>query len=698
MQSKLASIGVDVLKGVGPKIQEKLARLSIFNLEDLLFHLPTRYQDRSRIHPIGSLLHGQTAQICGVIESANILFGKRRSLVCKISDESGSLDIRLFYFSMAQKKQFVAGQYIQCFGQVSHFGRNFGMIHPEMTFLKDNPQPKLEEGLKAIYPTTEGLQQRTLHSIMAQALNYLSRNQVTELLPNSWLEKLKFPPLKDALLTLHHPPLEVSLDALENGEHPLIKRLAFEELVAQHIALQRIKSNTRSHKAISIAPATEIRDRFEKDLPFSLTSAQQRVIHEIANDMKNDYPMMRLVQGDVGSGKTLVAAINMLSIAAQEDLQSALMAPTEILAEQHYKSFKTWFEPHGVTVVLLTSKMPAAEKRQALSTIESGEAKMVIGTHALFQNKVTFKGLALVVIDEQHRFGVEQRKTLLEKGFQANNGQHQPHQLVMTATPIPRTLAQTAFADLDLSIIDELPPGRKPIQTVVISDAKREQVIERVKQACMTDKRQVYWVCTLIDESEELQCQAAEATHQQLSEQLTQLKIGLIHGRMKPAEKQQVMNAFKQGETDLLVATTVIEVGVDVPNASLMIIENPERLGLSQLHQLRGRVGRGDKESHCLLMYHSPLSNNAKQRLNVMRESSDGFVIAEKDLELRGPGEVLGTRQTGVIEYKFADLIRDSELLPEVYACADDLAGHHSEHADALCARWVKVGEQLSRV
>lgn len=697
MQSKLATISVDVLKGVGPKVQEKLARLGIFNLEDLLFHLPVRYQDRSRIHPIGSLEHGQTAQVCGVIENANILFGKRRSLVCKISDDSGVLDIRLFYFSMAQKKQFVPGQYIQCFGQVSHFGRTFGMIHPEMTFLKDNPHPKLEEGLKAIYPTTDGLQQRTFSAIMAQAINYLTRNKITELLPDNWLKKLNFPPLKDALLTLHQPPLELSLSAIENGEHPLIKRLAFEELVAQHIALQRIKNTIRKHNAISIPSETEKCKAFESSLPFSLTNAQKRVINEIGHDMQQDFPMMRLVQGDVGSGKTLVAAINMLAT-SEHNYQSALMAPTEILAEQHFKSFKSWFEPMSIKVVLLTSKMPAAEKRNALAAIESGEAQMVIGTHALFQAQVKFNDLALVVIDEQHRFGVEQRKTLLEKGFQANNNKYQPHQLVMTATPIPRTLAQTAFADLDLSVIDELPAGRKPIATAAVSDSKREQVIERVRQACSSDQRQVYWVCTLIDESEELQCQAAEATHQQLTEQLKPLRVGLIHGRMKADEKQHTMSAFKSGNIDLLVATTVIEVGVDVPNASLMIIENPERLGLSQLHQLRGRVGRGEKESHCLLMYHSPLSNNAQQRLNIMRESSDGFVIAEKDLELRGPGEVLGTRQTGVIEYQFADLIRDSELLPEVFACADDLMTEHPKQAEALCSRWVKVGEQLSRV
>lgn len=697
MQSKLATINVSVLKGVGPKVADKLANLGISNLEDLLFHLPVRYQDRSRIHPIASLQHGQTAQICGTIEASNIIFGKRRSLVCKVSDGSGLIDVRLFYFSSVQKKQFVRGEYIQCFGQVSHFGHSFGMIHPEIIFLKQQSSPKLQPGLQAIYPTTEGLQQRTFKAIMQQALNYLKRNQVTELLPQSWLQQLNFPALAEALQTLHNPPLEISLSALENGEHPLIQRLAFEELVAQHIALQKIKIQVQRHQAFPIKRANKLAQQLLSNLTFNLTSAQNRVIDEVHHDMSRTFPMMRLVQGDVGSGKTLVAAFNMLSSVA-DDKQAVLMAPTEILAEQHFKNFMSWFSPLNLKVVLLTSKMNTADKKLALEQIANGQAQFVIGTHALFQNQVKFHQLGLVVIDEQHRFGVEQRKTLLEKGYIANQNQYQPHQLIMTATPIPRTLAQTAFADLDLSVIDELPPGRKPITTVAIADDKRSQVIQRVEQACLNDQRQVYWVCTLIDESEELQCQAAEVTHKQLQEALPNLKIGLIHGRMKGEEKQQVMNDFKQGSLHLLVATTVIEVGVDVPNASLMIIENPERLGLSQLHQLRGRVGRGDKESHCLLMYHAPLSNNAKQRLAVMRESNDGFVIAEKDLELRGPGEVLGTRQTGVLEYRFADLIRDSELLPDVYSCADDLMQNSPQVCETLISRWIKQGGTLGRV
>ncbi|WP_196139324.1 ATP-dependent DNA helicase RecG [Aliikangiella sp. G2MR2-5] len=697
MQTRLAGIGVDSLKGVGPKVAQKLEQLGIKNLEDLLFHLPYKYQDRSRVCPIGELRQGESALVFGQIEAADITFGKRRSLVCRISDGSGLMDIRLFYFSMAQKKQFIRGQYIQCYGQATLVGRRYSMIHPELTYLREQDSPVLEQGLKAIYPSTDGLQQRIISSLMEQALTQLKRARVRELLPEKWLTSLKFPPLVDALTTLHKPPLDLSLSALQSGNHPLIQRLAFEELVAQHIAMLKIKHRGQQRLAASIPEKSNYAAKLISDLPFTLTTAQQRVIGEIEKDMARKYPMMRLVQGDVGSGKTLVAACVMLNVVSNTH-QAALMAPTEILAEQHFKAFANWCKPLGIKAVLLISKMSAGEKRDALAAIESGQAEIVIGTHALFQNQVIFKDLALVVIDEQHRFGVEQRKALLEKGWGDNQKQLHPHQLVMTATPIPRTLAQTAYADLDLSVIDELPPGRKPIQTVVMSDSKRDAVIERVRQACLNDKRQVYWVCTLIEDSEELQCQAAEATYEQLQTVLSSLRVGLIHGRMKPAEKQRVMQAFKDAEIDLLVATTVIEVGVDVPNASLMIIENPERLGLSQLHQLRGRVGRGDKESHCLLMYHGQLSKNAQQRLEVMRSSNDGFVIAEKDLELRGPGEVLGTRQTGALEYRFADLVRDSHLLTDVYLCADEILSAQDVVAEALCNRWVRHADSLSQV
>jgi len=696
---KLSQISVETLKGVGSKVAEKLAVLSIKNLEDLLFHLPYRYQDRSRIHPIGSLLHGQTAQVFGMIEAADIVFGKRRSLVCKISDASGILDIRLFYFSMGQKKQFKRGEFVQCYGQVSHSGRSFAMIHPEIKFLKSQQTPKLEAGLQAVYPTTQGLQQRTFQSLIKQATSFLNSGSIKELLPQTLLDKLNFPPLADALKLLHRPPLDISLADIQSGEHPLIQRLAFEELMAQHLALKKLKQKHQAHQSYPITSHQQLYRKFESSLPFTLTRAQQKVIKEIRSDLSKDFPMMRLVQGDVGCGKTLVAAFAMLDIAAN-NFQSVLMAPTELLAEQHYSSFQAWFKILGIQVTLLTSKMNNKQKIESLQNIKTGVAKIIIGTHAVFQQQVEFAHLALVVIDEQHRFGVEQRKSLLEKGANScqNDFSRHPHQLIMTATPIPRTLAQTAYADLDLSVIDEMPPGRKLVVTSVISDLKKLQVIQRIRHACQQDKRQVYWVCTLIDESEELECQAAEVTYQELSDQLPELRVGLVHGRLKSKDKHAIMARFKAAELDILVATTVIEVGVDVPNASLMIIENPERLGLSQLHQLRGRVGRGEKQSYCILMYHAPLSQNAKQRLNVMRDTNDGFKIAEKDLEIRGAGEVLGTRQTGEVLFRFADLLRDRKLLPQVHQNAEIIAKSHPDLVDALCTRWIKDGEQLSHV
>ncbi len=683
----------------------KLAHLGIINLEDLLFHLPSRYQDRSRVHPIGSLLVGQQAQVFGQIEAADVVFGKRRSLLCKISDGSGIMEIRFFYFSMAQKKQLKRGEYLQCYGQVSKIGRHFAMVHPEIKYRRNQPTPELAEALIPIYPTTEGLQQRSFRRLIEQALELLSENTVQDLLPKPLLEKYQFPPLASTLAFLHQPPLDFSIADLMQGDHPLIKRLAFEELVAQQLGLMQRKLAHQKTKATPIPVTQETFDPLTKQLPFELTSAQKRVIDEILQDLTQSYPMMRLVQGDVGCGKTLVAAFAMLA-AASKGLQAVMMAPTELLAEQHYKALNQWFEPLGYSVALVTSGMPAKQKKQSLNAIAEGDAKIIIGTHALFQQQVEFAQLSLVVIDEQHRFGVEQRKRLLDKGLVEDNQkdshsikrQQLPHQLIMSATPIPRTLAQAAYADLDLSIIDEMPKGRKRIETSVISDVKRDQVIARIEQACINDQRQVYWVCTLIDESEEIESQAAEAAYQQLASQLPRLKIGLVHGRLKSAEKNAVMLAFKQGDLDILVATTVIEVGVDVPNASLMIIENPERLGLSQLHQLRGRVGRGEQQSYCILMYHAPLSLNAKQRLSIMRETNDGFKVAEEDLRLRGAGELLGTRQTGELLFRFADLARDAHLLPQVTQAAKEILSEAPDRVEALGHRWFKKASDLAKV
>ena len=694
----LSQISVESLKGVGAKVAEKLSALSISTVEDLLFHLPYKYQDRSKISPIGSLLHGQTAQVCGVIEKADVVFGKRRSLVCKVSDHTGILDIRLFYFSMAQKKQFSRGQYLQCYGQVSHSGRSISMIHPEITYLKDSSNPRLSDRLTAIYPTTDGLQQKTFQKLNKQALVMLNHTNIKELMPINLLKQLNFPPLCDALKLLHQPPIGISLDDIYNGEHPLIQRLAFEELMANQLALKKLKQKHQNYRSFPITEDHNLYQRFANQLPFQLTSAQERVIDQVNNDLSVDKPMMRLVQGDVGCGKTLVAAIAAIQVASKQ-FQTVFMAPTELLAEQHYKTFKSWCKSLNIPVCILTSSMPSKIKNDNLERIASGELKIIIGTHAVFQKRVEFKKLALAIIDEQHRFGVEQRKTLIEKGHKNESKEEfRPHQLVMTATPIPRTLAQTTYADLDLSIIDGLPPGRKPVETSVTSDLNRDKVIERIKHACEVDNRQVYWVCTLIDESEELACQAAEVTYSELEGQLFPLKVGLVHGRLKTIEKNTIMQQFKSGQIDILVATTVIEVGVDVPNASLMVIENPERLGLSQLHQLRGRVGRGEQQSYCVLMYHPPLSQNAKQRLNVMRETSDGFIIAEKDLEIRGAGEVFGTRQTGEVLFRFADLLRDRGLLPQVQQNAEIIAANHNEIVTPLLNRWIKNGDQLSQV
>lgn len=704
---KLSQISVEALKGVGDKLAAKLGNLGIASLEDLLFHLPSRYQDRSRIHPIGSLLVGQTAQIFGQIEAADIVFGKRRSLVCKVSDGSGIIDIRFFYFSMSQKKQLKRGEYLQCYGQVARSGRNYCMIHPEIKYRRSNSTPQLADALIPIYPTTEGLQQRSFRRLIDQALELLSENTIQELLPPTILsqqstafklsDKNELPALASTLAFLHQPPLDFAMSDLLRGDHPLIKRLAFEELVAQQLGMMQRKQRHQQTRGLQVSINDRAMQQLKDSLPFQLTGAQQRVIDEILKDLTRGYPMMRLVQGDVGCGKTLVAAFAMLATASA-GLQSVMMAPTELLAEQHYKAVSEWFVPMGFKVVMLTSSMPAKDKKDALAAIASGSAKLIVGTHALFQQQVDFAQLALVVIDEQHRFGVEQRKRLLDKGSDTSGRPMLPHQLIMSATPIPRTLAQAAYADLDLSMIDELPVGRKSIETSVISDNKRQQVIARIEQACMVDKRQVYWVCTLIDESEEIESQAAEAAYQQLSEQLPSLKIGLVHGRLKSAQKNRVMRAFKQGELDILVATTVIEVGVDVPNATLMIIENPERLGLSQLHQLRGRVGRGDKQSYCVLMYRSPLSLNAKQRLSIMRQTCDGFVVAEQDLMLRGAGEVLGTRQTGDMLFRFADLARDSELLPQVIKTAQQILREDPHLIQPLSHRWLKSAGDLAKV
>ncbi|MBV7298706.1 ATP-dependent DNA helicase RecG [Enterovibrio paralichthyis] len=688
--SMLDAVPVTSLTGVGGKMAEKLEKLGLFTVQDLLFHLPYRYEDRTRIWPIMSLMPGQHATVEGEVVSNNTVFGRRRMLTVKITDGNGSLTLRFFNFNAAMKNSLEQGKRVKAYGEIKRGQGGLEIIHPEYKVFSEPTELALEETLTPVYPTTEGLRQLTLRNLTDQALALLDGAAVQELLPEGLYDRQIT--LRDALKILHRPTPDISVTQLENGEHPAQKRLILEELLAQNLSMLAVRSKLQQDPTYSLPPSTDLKPKLLASLPFSPTGAQSRVVADIERDMGDNKPMMRLVQGDVGSGKTLVAALAALQ-AIEQGYQVALMAPTELLAEQHSINFANWLEPLGISVGWLAGKLTGKAKEAQLEKIASGEAKMVVGTHALFQKHVEFDKLALVIIDEQHRFGVHQRLELREKGMK--QGIH-PHQLIMTATPIPRTLAMTAYADLDTSVIDELPPGRTPIQTVAVPDTRRIDIINRVHAACIEEGRQAYWVCTLIDESEVLEAQAAAETADDLSRALPDLKIGLVHGRMKAAEKQAVMQAFKAGELHLLVATTVIEVGVDVPNASLMIIENPERLGLAQLHQLRGRVGRGSVASHCVLLYHAPLSKTATQRLGVLRESSDGFVIAQRDLEIRGPGELLGTKQTGMAEFKIADLVRDQKLIPEVQKLALYLHQSYPENAKAIIARWLGNKDRYS--
>ena len=692
MSAPEAGVPVTELKGVGTALALKLERLGIHTVQDLLLHLPLRYQDRTRVVPIGSLRPGDEVMIEASVRAADILQGRRRSLMCRVQDGSGTLSLRFFHFRAAQKNSFQPGARLLCFGEARPGPGGLEMVHPEYKLLKGEEPAVMSEELTPVYPLTEGLTQGRIRSLITLALEWMKIEGFQDLLPKTLLEKWLMPGLPDSLLYLHHPPVDVDQALLLEGKHPAQRRLAMEELLAHHLSLQKARQRVQQQGAPALKASGEFSRPFLQQLPFELTAAQLRVAREVARDLQQPLPMLRLVQGDVGSGKTVVAALAALQ-AVENGLQAAVMAPTEILAEQHHINFTQWLEPLGIKVAWLAGKVKGKAREAQLEAIRTGEAPVVVGTHALFQDEVVFADLGVVVIDEQHRFGVHQRLSLKEKG---RNGERSPHQLIMTATPIPRTLTMSAYADLDCSIIDELPPGRTPVQTVVIADSRRDQVVERVRQAC-AEGRQAYWVCTLIEESEALQCEAAEVTAERLKELLPQLRIGLVHGRMKPAEKADIMARFKAAELDLLVATTVIEVGVDVPNASLMIIENPERLGLAQLHQLRGRVGRGSVESYCVLMYHAPLSKQGRERLGVMRETTDGFRIAEKDLELRGPGEVLGTRQTGMMQFRIADLQRDADLLPRIHQVAADL-GTQSALNEALIRRWLGTGDVYAQV
>ena len=689
--TKLSQVALSTLKGVGPSMAAKLEKIGLLSVQDLLFHLPLRYEDRTRVTTVRDCLPGTHTNIIGEITNNQITHGKRRMLVVDLFDGTGNVQLCFFSFSASQKNSLSVGRTIRCYGEIKRGPRGLQIVHPEYRALDDDRAlTPMEETLTPVYPTTDGLKQISLRNLTDQALIRLQRGQVEELLPVSLFDEQYS--LAQALAIIHRPPPEASTSQLENGKHPAQVRLIKEELLAHNLSMLKLRQSSDVHQAISLTTDQEVESAFLNTLPFSPTKAQARVVAEIKQDLVKAQPMMRLVQGDVGSGKTLVAALTALS-AISQGYQVALMAPTEILAEQHAINFANWFKTLNITTGWLAGKTKAKARREALAQIASGEMQMVIGTHALFQADVVFSKLVLVIIDEQHKFGVHQRLSLREKGVFDNN---YPHQLIMTATPIPRTLAMTAYADLDTSVIDELPPGRTPINTVALPDSRRDIVIERIRQGCINDKRQVYWVCTLIEESEVLQCQAAEDTAVHLQAQLPELKIGLVHGRLKADEKQAIMDSFKAGELHLLIATTVIEVGVDVPNASLMVIENPERLGLAQLHQLRGRVGRGSVASHCVLLYKAPLSKTATKRLAVLRESNDGFVIAEKDLEIRGPGELLGTRQTGLAELRIADLIRDGYLIADIKQKAYLLSRQNPECTQALIQRWLGNKERYS--
>ncbi|CAA9889913.1 ATP-dependent DNA helicase [Candidatus Methylobacter favarea] len=686
---------VDSLAGVGAQTARRLEKLGIRIIQDLIFHLPHRYEDRTRIYPIGSLAAGMTVLICGKVEFTDILSRGRKSLICRVSDGTGFISIKFFHFAGAQHTLLKPGTMISCFSEVRQGFAGLEMVHPDYAILSKPDSCITETCLTPVYPLTEGVKQATLRKAIKQALRLCSEeNQLlADWIPEAVLKQYRYPSLSEALQTLHAPDESVSIEALQNGSVPALKRLAFEELLAHHLSLRKTRNKIRVWQAPEFISDKTATDHFIRSLRFRLTDAQQRVMAEIEADCRRPQPMMRLIQGDVGSGKTVVSAYAAL-LALTAGYQVAVMAPTELLAEQHFRNFSAWFENFQTHVGFLTGQLKSSQRKDVLESLADGSTGIVIGTHALFQESVNFHRLGLIIIDEQHRFGVHQRLALREKGQQDNI---RPHQLVMTATPIPRTLAMLQYSDLDISIIDELPPGRKPVVTSIIPSERRADVVQRIN-SWVDKKRQAYWVCTLIEESEALQCEAAEKTAQLLTETLPAVRVSLIHGRMKAVEKEAIMRAFKNHQIDLLVATTVIEVGVDVPNAGLMIIENPERLGLSQLHQLRGRVGRGEGDSYCLLMYQSPLSDTARHRLGILRDSNDGFVIAEKDLQLRGPGEVMGTRQTGQMHFKIADLARDSDLLNDIQQTGDRFFKDSPHAIQPLCDRWLGTSTEYSEV
>ena len=683
---------VTQLNGVGPALATKLDKLGLRNVEDLLFHLPIRYQDRTRLVPLHALSPKMACLVEGQITSSSLQRGRRVSLRVSISQNGASLGLRFMHFHAHQAKSFTNGRNVRCFGELRPGPQGLEMVHPEYVLFDDVP-PTLADQLTPIYPTTEGLSLTRMGQLIALAWQQLEQGTLIldELLPQQLINQYQLPSLQESLRQLHYPHVHEDLHQLQDQVSLAKLRLVLEELIAHQLTLKRAKQQNQRLPAPALALSKHLEQGLIENLPFKLTGAQQRVWQEVATDLTTPVPMVRMVQGDVGSGKTVLAALAACR-AVDHGCQVAVLAPTEILAEQHFHNFSHWLEPLGINVAWLTGKQKAQVKRQSLAAIASGEGQVIVGTHALFQEAVEYQHLGLIIIDEQHRFGVAQRHSLVKKAPPGKG----LHQLVMTATPIPRTLAMSAYGDLDHSLIDELPPGRKPINSVLLNNTKRAEVIERIHLACNSGQ-QVYWICPLIEASEVLQCEAAQDTAALLTQQLNNIKVGLVHGRLSGTEKAEVMAQFKAGHIQLLVATTVVEVGVDVPNANLMVIDNAERLGLAQLHQLRGRVGRGQAQSHCLFMYQAPLSAMGRERLDILRQSSDGFVIAEKDLQLRGPGEVLGTRQAGAVGLRIADLMRDAHLLPEVKVVAEDYISYPHK-TEKIISRWVGENQAFAKV
>ena len=672
------------LKGVGPKSASSLNNLGIFTIPDAVMHLPFRYEDRSFVTPIGDTAYQVPVLIEGEIMKSTVVFRGRRMLFTEIYDGTGKLTMRMFNFAMAQHKALEEGKMIRCYGNITPGPNGKQMIHPQYQIFEREQPIEIEDNLTPIYPTTSGLQQNKLKKIIETSIKFCEENNLLKEDPSKGSYS-KFGNLLETLKFLHKPPVDTNITDLIEGKHPAQKVLIKEELIAHMLCAGILKNELEGRTGPLMAEESGNEGSFLDSLPFHLTEAQKRTWREIKIDLTGKNPMRRLLQGDVGSGKTLVGALSALH-AKSNGWQTALLCPTEILAEQHFNSFQTWFYHLGIKTELLTGSTKAKDKKQIVKELAKGEIDILIGTHAIFQSGVDFNRLGLTIIDEQHRFGVHQRFSMLEKG---GKEQLSPHQLIMTATPIPRTLAMTVYGSLETSVIDELPPGRNPVQTSSRPDSLRDKVIKRVEEVCLTGKR-AYWVCTLIEDSEELEAQSAEELFKEISQSLPKIKVGLVHGRLKKDEKDSVIEKFRKGDIQLLVCTTVIEVGVDVPDATLMIIENPERLGLSQLHQLRGRVGRkANTESHCLLLYKEPLSGMAEERIKTMEMTNDGFQIAEKDLELRGAGDIYGIRQSGLMDLKIANPIRDSELLVEAQEEALELSRNETEFAETLVKRWI---------